>query len=91
MKWLENIKLFFEGALDMRGRSFHHIEAEADESNDQFLLLCFADMLGIDMPTTYYALELLPYLAEELEAWQIRMGDKDSVWESRGAVLDVDP
>lgn len=91
MKWLENIKLFFEGALDFRGQSFLHIEAEADESMDQFMLLCFADMLGLDMPTTYYALELLPYLSEEMSAWQSRMGDKHSVWESRGAVLDIDP
>ncbi|MBN2797485.1 MAG: hypothetical protein JXR88_18900 [Clostridia bacterium] len=91
MRWLENIKLFFEGALDLKGKSFHFIEAEADETMDQFMLLCFSDALGIDLPTSYYALELLPYLYEEIEAWQMRMGQKKSVWESRGAVLDVDP
>jgi len=91
MSLLENIKLFFEGALDMKGRSIGHIEAEADESMDQFLLLCFSDLLGIDMPTTYYALELLPYLGDDLEEWIKRMNTKDSVWESRGASLDIDP
>lgn len=91
MSFLENIKLFFQGALDMQGRSFSHIEAEADETMDQFMLLCFSDLLGIDMPTTYYALELLPYLGDELEDWLKRMDSKQSVWESRGASLDFDP
>ena len=91
MSFLENMKLFFQGALDMQGRSVNHIEAEADETMDQFMLLCFSDLLGIDMPTTYYALELLPYLGDELEDWLKRMDGKQSVWESRGASLDFDP
>ncbi|MBI9011036.1 MAG: hypothetical protein JEZ08_02310 [Clostridiales bacterium] len=91
MSFLENIKLFFQGALDMKGRSISHIENEAEESMDQFMLLCFSDLLGIDMPTTYYALELLPYLGDDLESWLKRMDSKKSVWESRGAGLDIDP
>lgn len=91
MTFFENIKLFFEGALDMRGRSVHHIEEEAKESMDQFMMLCFSDLLGIDLPTTYYALELLPYLGDDLENWVKRMDSKQSVWESRGAALDMDP
>ena len=90
-KILENLKLFFEGALDFKGQSFSHIDAEADEVMDQFLLLCFGDLLGIDMPTSYYALELLPYIAEDLDSWQKRMGNKKSVWEARGDVLNFDP
>lgn len=91
MSFFENIKLFFEGALDMKGRSIGHIEAEASEEMDQFLLLCYSDLLGVDMPTTYYALELLPYLGEDLEKWLMRMDSKKSVWEARGAALDIDP
>jgi len=91
MNIIENFKLFFEGALDLKGRSTSHIEAEADETMDQFLLLCFGDLLGVDMPTSYYALELLPYLGEDLEKWQRRMLDKKSVWEAKGAALDIDP
>lgn len=90
MTLLENLKLFFKGAFDMKHRSIGHIEAEADETMDQFLLLCFSDLLGIDMPTTYYSLELLPYLSEDLEGWIKRMDSKKSVWESRGAALDMD-
>lgn len=91
MSFLENIKLFFEGALDFKGQSIHHIEAEAEETLDQFMMLCYSDLLGIDMPTTYYALELLPYLGDELEDWMKRMDSKKSVWEARGASLDMDP
>ena len=91
MSFLENIKLFFQGAFDMKGHSVSHIENEAKESMDQFILLCFSDLLGIDMPTTYYALELLPYLGDDLEGWLKRMETKGSVWESRGAGLDFDP
>jgi len=91
MSFLENIKLFFQGALDMKGHSISHIENEAEESMDQFMLLCYSDLLGIDMPTTYYALELLPYLGDDLENWLKRMDSKKSVWEARGAGLDMDP
>lgn len=91
MTFFENVKLFFQGAFDMKHRSIGHIETEADEIMDQFLLLCFSDLLGIDMPTTYYSLELLPYLGDDLEDWMKRMDNKKSVWESRGAALDMDP
>jgi hypothetical protein len=91
MSFFQNLKLFFEGALDLKGRSVHHIEEEARENMDQFMMLCFSDLLGVDMPTTYYALELLPYLGEDLEDWLLRMDSKKSVWESRGAALDMDP
>jgi hypothetical protein len=88
---LENFKLFFEGALDMKGRSVSMIESEAKDEMDQFLLLCFGDFLGIDLPTNYYALEFLPYLAEELEVWRFGMNDKKSIWEAKGAMMDMDP
>jgi hypothetical protein len=91
MKLLENLRLFFEGAFSMKERSTHMIDAEADEHMDQFMLLCFADFLGVDLPTSYYALELLPHLAEEIEDWQKRMNQKESVWESRASALDFDP
>lgn len=88
---IENIGLFFEGALDFKGGSLHHIENEIKDINDEFMILTFADLLGIDIPTSYYALELLPYLAEDLEIFQKRMLDKKSVWEQKGADLDMDP
>ncbi len=89
--FLENLRLFFVGALDMQEKSRGHIQNEADELMDQFMILCFGDYLGIDLPTSYYALELLPYLAEDLEQWQGRMTSKKSIWEEKAAKLDIDP
>lgn len=86
-----NLGIFFQGAFDMQQRSRGHIENEANDIMDQFMILCFGDYLGIDLPTSYYALELLPYLAEDLENWQSRMTDKKSIWEEKGAKLDMDP
>lgn len=88
---LENIKLFFIGALDVKRNAHGHIEDEASDTMDQFMILCFGDMLGIDLPTTYYALELLPYLAEDLVQWQMRMVDKKSIWEEKAGKLDIHP
>ncbi len=87
----ENVGMFFEGAFDVKNRSTGHIKNEADETMDQFMILCFGDYLGIDLPTTYYALELLPYLAEDIEDWQSRMLFKKSIWEEKAGKLDMDP
>lgn len=88
---IKNTGLFFQGAFDMQSRSRGHIENEANDTMDQFMILCFGDYLGIDLPTSYYALELLPYLAEDLESWQGRMTTKKSVWEEKAGQLDIDP
>lgn len=89
--FIKNLGLFFQGAFDMQNRSRGHIENEAQESIDQFMILCFGDYLGIDLPTSYYALELLPYLGEDLEKWQGRMTSKKSIWEEKAGKLDIDP
>ncbi len=89
--FLKNLGLFFEGALDMQQKSRGHIENEANELMDQFMILCFGDYLGIDLPTSYYALELLPFLADDLEQWQGRMTSKKSIWEEKAGKLDIDP
>ncbi|SKC65248.1 hypothetical protein SAMN02194393_01990 [Maledivibacter halophilus] len=75
----------------MQGKAHGHIENEAFETMDQFMLLCFGDLLGIDLPTTYYALELLPYLGEDIVKWNMRMSDKKSIWEEKAGKLDIDP
>lgn len=75
----------------MQGKAHGHIENEVSDTMDQFMLLCFGDLLGVDLPTTYYALELLPYLGEDLVKWKIRMSDKKSIWEEKAGKLDIDP
>ena len=88
---IKNFSLFFEGALDLKQNLTSHIEIEINNTEDEFLILCFGDLLGIDLPTSYYALELLPYLETSLTDWQKRMLDSKSIWEQKGGDLDVDP
>jgi hypothetical protein len=55
------------------------LRKEAFDSNDNFIILLFGDLLGIPNPVSYYTLELLPYLAEELEGWERRMQNRKSI------------
>ena len=44
------------------------------EEEDLFLLLVFAEALGVPNPASYYTLELLPVLYDRFHAWHRRMG-----------------
>lgn len=70
---LKSIKEFFGAVFDYRTHGTTIIRKEGNDKNDEFMLLCFGDLLGLPLPTSYYTLELLPYLAEELEGWERRM------------------
>lgn len=52
------------------------IRGEAYEAEDVFYFACFADAFGVPTPVSYYTVELLPYMAEDFEAWERRMWDK---------------
>src|SRR5690554_4705597 len=69
-------KGFFEGAKE---NSVRIMRKDANDANDYFILLCFSDFLGIPSPASYYTLELLPYIAGEMEGWELRMADKKDV------------
>jgi hypothetical protein len=47
--------------------------AKRDE-DDLFMLLVFAEMMGVPNPASYYTLELQPVLYERFHEWHIRMG-----------------
>ena len=89
-EFFENLKLFFQGATDFNRKSKAILEKEARDEMDNFILLCFADTLGLPLPTSYYALELLPYIAEDLENWQRRMMDRKSIWGEKWGDYDLD-
>lgn len=89
-EFMEGLKLFFQGATDFNRKSRAILLKEAHNEMDNFLLLCFADLLGLPIPTTYYTLEILPYIAEDLEGWQRRMLDRKSVWQERWGDFDLD-
>ncbi len=89
--FLENIRLFFVGAFDFKSKSVAVLEHQYDQEMEEFFILCFSDLIGIDLPTSYYALELYPYFAEELAKFQSNSNDRKSVWESMAENLDFDP
>lgn len=75
----DTIRGVLKGSFDFSERAVAVLRKEAFEENDAFLLLCFADLIGIPVPTSYYSIELLPYLAEELEGWEKRILERKSV------------
>ncbi len=88
---MDNIKLFFEGALDFKGHSTTAIQNAYEDNLEEFFILAFSDMLGVDLPTSYYSLELYPYLVEDISRWQQNSVNRKSVWEDKGAKMDFDP
>ncbi|WP_207646427.1 hypothetical protein [Acidaminobacter hydrogenoformans] len=79
----ENFKLLLAGTFDFKDNATKRIKKEAMDEMDNFMLLCYGDLLGIPLPTTYYTLELLPYLAEDLEGWERRIMARKSIYGDR--------
>lgn len=90
LNFLKDLGLFFKGAMDFERKSRGMIENDYNNEIDEFMIICFSDSLGLPLPINYYTLELLPYLADDLDHWITRMGDKKSIWEQKGAELDFD-
>ncbi|TCO68867.1 hypothetical protein [Marinisporobacter balticus] len=89
-KFLEWMRLFFQGATDFGRKSRNILEKEYSDEMDNFMLICFADTLGIPLPISYYTLELLPYLAEDMEMWEKRMLNRKSIWGEKWGEYDLD-
>lgn len=79
----ENIRHFLKGAFDMEDKSTARIRKEAMDELDNFMLLCYGDLLGLPIPTSYYTLEILPYIAEDLEGWEKRILNRQSIVNDR--------
>jgi hypothetical protein len=88
---IKNFGLFFKGATDYKGKAYEMLQSEARSEMDNFILICYSDLLGIPLPINYYTLELLPYLVDEIQDWDKRMSGRKSVWQERWAKLDMDP
>lgn len=52
-------------------RSFARAQRDED---DLFMLLVFADSLGVPNPAAFYTLELLPIVYDRFHEWHTRMG-----------------
>lgn len=44
------------------------------EEEDLFMLLVFAEVMGVPNPVSYYTLELLPVMYDRFHEWHLRMG-----------------
>lgn len=51
--------------------------ARRDEE-DLFMLLVFAEVMGVPNPVSYYTLELLPVMYDRFHEWHLRMGMEHS-------------
>ena len=56
-------------------RSFARAQREEE---DLFLLLVFAESMGVPNPAAFYTLELLPVVYDQFHDWHVRMGMEKS-------------
>jgi len=70
--WLDQVRFFLEEAYSSRYRGA--IARARRDEDDLFMLLVFAEMMGVPNPAAYYTLELQPLLLERFHDWHRRMG-----------------
>ncbi|HYE83981.1 MAG TPA: hypothetical protein VEG39_17670 [Clostridia bacterium] len=85
----EDFLLFLKGAFDLNDKATRFLRKEAYDAQDNFMLLCFGDLLGLPVPTSYYEIELLPYLLDDIQGWERRMIRRSEIWEQKWADYDV--
>ena len=66
------------------------VRKEAFDINDNLMLLLFGDFIGIPNPMSYYMLELLPLVADELAPWERRIQNRRFILAEKGAQYDFD-
>lgn len=70
--WLRQARFFAEEIYNAPYRTT--IARARRDEQDLFMLLVYAEMMGIPNPATYYTLELQPLLLERFHDWHRRMG-----------------
>lgn len=78
--WIGQARFFLEEAYGARYRGAI-ARAQRDE-DDLFMLLVFAEMMGVPNPASYYTLELQPLLLERFHDWHRRQGMEHSPLDS---------
>jgi hypothetical protein len=73
---LEQLKAMAEDYYSAPYRSA--IARAKRDQDDLFMLLVFAEMLGVPNPAAYFTLELQPLLLESFHDWHRRMGMEHS-------------
>ncbi len=66
---------FFAGLNEFYHAPYRQTMARAArDEEDLFMLMMFAESLGIDNPASFYTLELQPMFLENFHEWHTRMG-----------------
>jgi hypothetical protein len=69
------LKRFSEALREFYVAPYRRAVAQARrDEEDLFMLLVFAESLGIPNPASYYTLEMMPVLYERFHDWHRRMG-----------------
>lgn len=84
----EFVSAFLQGSFVNKRMAV--VRKEAFDDNDNLMLLLFGDFLGIPNPVSYYMLELLPYVMEDLVPWERRMQNRKYIVAEKAAQYDFD-
>ncbi|CAD7286922.1 hypothetical protein LMG7974_00151 [Campylobacter majalis] len=85
MSLSENFKAFLQGLDEFYKAPYRAALTKSyQEEGDFFMILAFAESLGVENPASFYTLELLPFLLEEFHAWHKRAGMQNSPIEHFG-------
>jgi hypothetical protein len=73
------VKAFLEGLDEFYHAPYRRtLTAAYRDENDVFMLMVFAEQLGVPNPVSFYTMELLPFMLEEFHEWHVRMGMEKS-------------
>ena len=71
----DKLRAFGRGLDEFYTAPYRRTFAKAQqEEDDLFMLLVMSEALGVPNPASYYTLELLPLVYEDVHAWHTRMG-----------------
>lgn len=74
-QWYKKWQSFLAGLDEFYDAPYRQTLTRAlRDEEDLFMLLMFAESLGIENPMTFYTLELFPLLLEDFHEWHLRMG-----------------
>ncbi len=82
-KFKEKLTAFFEGLDEFYNAPYRQTLARANRDEaDLFMMMLFAESLGIENPVSFYTLELQPIFLEAFHEWHTRMGIEKSPFDN---------
>lgn len=81
----EKIKNFLKGLDEFYQAPYRNtLTSNYRDENDFFMLMVFAQSLGVEDFTSFYTLELYPFLLEDFHEWHQRMNLDHSLFNHMG-------